>query len=463
MENDGSLYDGLYEEGGEIFDYKISDLNEVTKRIQNMLHDLDKVELIKVGKEEIEKDIQHTKELSSKLKDIVESLTLDELYDKEEVQNKLEEPSKGETQHQGSLHKPEPIPHLPGTITSITPVHSLTKIKPTTIQSMLFLSNGKQFITGTTEGDLSLYNITPSTCTLVCEIYLGSKNKDKKSEINFIYEINTTTLACATSLNKVFIVSITDTSLTKINKLKGHTNIVVSVIALNNNTIISSSYDHTIKIFNYLFDNNNATAPFISIEEEDTLRNAISLVKISDTTFVANWKYLLKSELMLYNNKGELLETFDSKCKGCVASNGLFFIPKGTKRKNNNEHLVIGYDDENTKGEIIFIDLPTKDITIIEDIDNVIRCFEPMCFALYNEEYLLHSQNGTFSQIEIDGRVIVKYFKESNMFMGKLLGVLSSSSFNDVIVVDNEERELIDQSRNRYRIYPGITTYKLTF
>ena len=93
----------------------------------------------------------------------------------------------------------------------------------------------------------------------------------------------------------------------------------------------------------------------------------------------------------------------------------------------------------------------------------MIRCFEPMCFALYNEEYLLHSQNGTFSQIEIDGRVIVKYFKESNMFMGKLLGVLSSSSFNDVIVVDNEERELIDQSRNRYRIYPGITTYKLTF
>ena len=443
MEDDDSLYDGLYEEGGEIFDYKISDLNEATKRIENTIRNIDRKRLIKVGKEEIEKDIQQTKELTSKLKDIVDALTLDEIEN---------------IQEQGNLYEPVPITQ-PKVITAITQELSLTKIKPTTIQSMLLLSNGKQFITGTIEGDVSLYNITPSTCTLACETYLGSKNKDKKSEINYIYEINATTIACASSLNKIFIVSITNNSLTKINKLKGHTNIVISVIALNNNTIISSSYDHSIKIFNTDNNNNNAAASFISIEEEDTIKNAISLVKVSDTTFIANWKYTCKSELILYNNKGEIIETFDSTCKGCVASNGLFFIPKTTTRKNNNEHLAIGYDDEDTKGEIIFIDLLTKDITIIEDIDNVIRCFEPMCFALYNEEYLLHCQNGTLSQIEIDGKFIVKFFQQPYMFMGKLLGVLSP----DVIVVDNEQKEVIDPNRRRTRMYPGITTYKLTF
>ena len=498
MEDDESLYDGHYEEGGEVFDYKISDLNGVTERIQNTINSLDKLQLIKVGKEEIEEDVQQTKELSSKLRNLVEKLTLDELFPeppevnedgdeqtekdkdkvidvlahqnketdievvKEEVEHedthaKSDEPNE-EIQHQEhTLHNPEPTPQLPKVITSVTQELSLPKLKPTTIQSMLFLSNRKQFITGTSEGDISLYNITATQCTLQCETYLGSKNKEKKSDINFIYEINSSTLACATSLNKVFIVSVTDTSLNKINKLKGHTDIVISVIALDNTTVISSSYDRSIKLFKNIFDRETT---LISIKEPNTIREAIALVKISDTAFVANWKYPNRSELTLYSSNGEVLDKFDSTCKGCVASNGLFFIPKATTRKHSNEHLAIGYDDENSKGEIILVDLVTKAVTVIADADNVIRCFEPMCFALYNEEYLLHSQNGTFSQIDLDGGAVVKYFKQPYMFMGKLLGVLPSS---EVIVVDNEEKELIDQNRGRFKVYPGITTYKLTF
>ena len=125
--------------------------------------------------------------------------------------------------------------------------------------------------------------------------------------------------------------------------------------------------------------------------------------------------------------------------EGCSAFNGLFFIPKSSKRRNNNEYVVVGCDNEQegpkAKAEIHLLNLNDKSCQIIKDPK--LRCMDPVIFGLFGDKYLLHARLSTLIQIDIDDKKIVKTFTIKEGFKGQLLAFLPN---NEYIITDNEKQ-----------------------
>ena len=353
------------------------------------------------------------------------------------------------------------------------------------ISAMRLLKNGNQLVLGTKNGEVLLYEIKANKVNKPPKRFDTSiekkinKEKGEKSkeqfncEISWIHEIdnenktsNNTQIAVSTCAPNVYIFKVTN-ELQEVTHFCKHTNILNSVICLNNGTYVYSSPNSTVILHKFIgkTEESKIITPQKEKQKEKQRVNEVAeptaLLKISNNRFCVSWKFPIPI-ITFYDSTGAVLNLLNtSNVKGCVAPNGLFYIPTSDKR--NSEYVVVGYDDEkekNPKVELRLLNLTNKSVHLIENKN--IRCYDPLVFALFGDKYLLHAHLSILNQIDIDTKTIVKTIEKK----GNFINLLAPLPGNNYLITDNEEQEVKSDPKTKKTIVvtkKGVTIFKIVY
>ena len=329
-----------------------------------------------------------------------------------------------------------------------------TENKKNRITTMKLLKNGKQLVLGTSNGQVLLYEIPKeikNTTEMInnnCfdtrkeeeEIRSGIKQKQEfNCGINYIHEIdiknnknNYTKIVVSTSAPNIYILKVTDKLEKETYFGNKNSQPINSAICLDDDKYVYAVCNGPVIVHT-----NSETEKPKTINAQQTA-NPIALLKISKDLFCVSWKS--SEPIKFYDFSGTEKKLFNNpEKKGCVVSNGLFFIPKSDKRSINAEYVVVGWDNDNDKGELYFWNLTNKSVQKVNDHGKQMRC-HIVVFALFRDKYLLHAfpvpQNPSIlNQIDIDKKIIVATFERKGEFMD-LLGFLPEKEY---LITDYEE------------------------